>query len=361
MGMVQEKEKAKLMSDRPTILFLYTELAGYFLACARELGRLADVHVIHWPVNDEAPFEFSDQDGVKMYPKADHVGSALSELIRGIDPDVIVCSGWVDKEYKAICKVYKKSIPVVVCVDNQWRGSVKQRVASTLSSVLIKPYFNHAWVPGSRQNEFVSKLGFGADKILTGFYCADMDRFTKAHTANAEAKKASFPHRFLYVGRYAEEKGVEALWQAFTNAVDGTDSDWELWCLGVGDIAPMEHPKIRHFGFVQPEELGSYIAQTGVFVLPSKFEPWGVVLQEYAAAGFPLLATSEVGATTEFLKDGVNGLVMHDHRVETIEAALNDIMQMTDEQLIEMGNRSVKAAASITPEKWSQTILKLVS
>ena len=42
------------------ILFLYSELAGYFIACAKELGRaewVEAVRIIHWPVNPEAPFE----------------------------------------------------------------------------------------------------------------------------------------------------------------------------------------------------------------------------------------------------------------------------------------------------------------
>ena len=43
--------------------------------------------------------------------------------------------------------------------------------------------------------------------------------------------------------------------------------------------------------------------------MPSKKEPWGVVLQEMAIAGLPLLTSQHVGAATMFLEEHENGLV----------------------------------------------------
>ena len=46
------------MNNRPLILFLYTEIANYFLACVKELHKSADVAIVRWAVNEEAPFSF---------------------------------------------------------------------------------------------------------------------------------------------------------------------------------------------------------------------------------------------------------------------------------------------------------------
>ena len=55
------------------IVFLYTELAGYFLACINELTKRDDVevHIFRWPVNKEAPFNFNFNNKVKIYNRND--------------------------------------------------------------------------------------------------------------------------------------------------------------------------------------------------------------------------------------------------------------------------------------------------
>lgn len=346
---------------KPVILFLYTELAGYFLACVNELSNQAEVHIIHWPVNTDAPFQFDFSPKVMWHERDKLTDKQLANLASEISPDIIVCSGWVDKGYKAVAKSFRNKIPVVVCVDNQWRGSAKQRIAGTLSKVTVKPYFSHAWVPGSRQLQFVTKLGFNSNVVLTGFYCADVYRFEKMYNANNQRKTENFPKRFLYVGRYANEKGVRELWQAFQEIVDETKTGWELWCLGTGDVEGPKHPQIKHFGFVQPNELDYYVAQTGVFVLPSSFEPWGVVLQEYAAAGFPLIATKEVGATTTFLDDTINGVLLADSSVSEIRSGMKQIIDETDEELVKMGKASHEISKRISPEGWVRQLLSVQS
>ena len=45
----------------------------------------------------------------------------------------------------------------------------------------------------------------------------------------------------------------------------------------------------------------------GVFVLPSIYEPWALVLQEFAAAGLPILCSSICGASPHFVINNYNG------------------------------------------------------
>lgn len=352
-----------VVSKKPVILFLYSELAEYFLVCARRfLAEFnGEIHIVHWSVNKEAPFQF-DLSAFTTYSREDYDTRAMMQLVEDIKPDALVCSGWMDKGYKSVCKVYRGKIPVIVTVDNQWRGNLKQRAASVLSPAVVKPYYSHAWVPGPRQRAFVSKLGFSDDTIKEGFYSADVDYFS-ALKKNYEAEKAkNFPKRFLYVGRYLPHKHVEQLWEAFARLAN-KGCDWELWCVGTGDLyeARMEHPAIRHFGFIQPADLETVIAGTGVFVLPSGYEPWGVVLQEYALAGYPLICTNEVGASETFLKDGFNGFMIDEGTVDLLYGAMKKITEMPIDQLLEMGNRSAKRATVITPTTWSHTLMEFVT
>jgi glycosyltransferase involved in cell wall biosynthesis len=342
-----------------TFLFLYTEIAEYVLACCNELTKHGDVHIVRWPVNKEAPFQFQTNEKIKLYPKSDYNQEQLTQLVKSINPDVIVCSGWIDNDYLKITKAYFKKIPTVMTCDTHWNGSFKQRLATVISRFTLLNIFSHAWVPGQIQKQYVLNLGFKESNIQTGFYSCDLDYFESVYQSQKAQKQEFFPKRFLYVGRYYEFKGIKELWQAFIELQNEQPYDWELWCLGVGDIQPINHPKIKHFGFVQPKDLANYTSQTGVFILPSRFEPWGVVVHEFAASGFPLLLSNKVGAKEQFLQEGKNGFVFKSESVNDIKQALKKIMNTKESDLIAMSDYSNTLSKSISPKLWVESLLRM--
>ncbi|MGZ4055324.1 MAG: glycosyltransferase family 4 protein [Bacteroidia bacterium] len=349
--------------EKKKIVFLYTELASYFLACIEKLLQEPniEVHIIRWPVNKEAPFTFSFSENIFIYDRKNFVSdSDIKKLLEQIGPDVIYSSGWVDKGYMLACKQYKKSgIPVIVGFDNQWTGSLKQQLARLISPFKILNHFSHCWVPGILQEEYALRLGFKKSNILNGFYCCDYDFFSKQYEANLDEKRKKFPKRFIFVGRYYDFKGITDLWQAFIQLQEEYPNDWELWCFGTGDLEPVKHAKIKHFGFVQPSELSSYISQTGVFVLPSHFEPWGVVMHEFATAGFPLICTDKVGARTVFLENNFNGYIYKSGSISGLKKVLKQMIGLNDTELLQMGERSREKAKQITPEHWVKQLISV--
>lgn len=342
-----------------TVLFLYTELADYFLKCCDELSKTANVHIVRWPVNKEAPFRFSYSEKIKVYNKNDYSFEQLQALVSGLAPDMIVCSGWVDKEYLKLTQPYFKKIPTVLTLDTHWTGTAKQYLATLLSRFFLLPVFSNAWVPGGIQKTYAQKLGFKTGNIAMGFYCCDLQKFNAIHTQNAAKKALSFPKRLLYVGRYYDFKGIGDLWEAFIQLQNEAPNEWELWCLGTGTKAPAEHPKIKHFGFVQPADLEPILEQSGAFVLPSRFEPWGVVVQEYAAAGFPLLLSQAVGAKEAFLEEGKNGFSFPAGDVQALKNQLKKMINLSAKDLILMSEKSHALAQKISPSKWAETLFNI--
>jgi glycosyltransferase involved in cell wall biosynthesis len=228
-----------------------------------------------------------------------------------------------------------------------------------VSPFKILNHFSHCWVPGSLQYEYALRLGFKKDQIATGAYSCDIDLFHDQYIANVAGKKKQFPKRFIYVGRYVEHKGIKDLWNAFIDLQNEDPNDWELWCIGTGDIEPIKHQKIKHFGFVQPADLFKYIKETGVFVLPSHFEPWGVVVHEFAAAGFPIICSIEVGARVVFVEQNINGYIYKAGNIGDLKKQLKKIIELNDKDLLQMGEKSVEKAQQITPKIWSETLMKL--
>ena len=73
------------------ILFLYFELAGYFLACINRLLELheVEVHIVRYPVNSVAPFDFKADERVRFYEYKDFNRDSLIALAKKINPDII--------------------------------------------------------------------------------------------------------------------------------------------------------------------------------------------------------------------------------------------------------------------------------
>ena len=340
------------------IVFLYSELAGYFLACAEALGNhpsIDSVDIVHWPLHPEAPFQFASTAQYTLHPKKDYDRDELKKLLAQIKPTAIVCSGWMDSDYNAMAKAYCKLIPVVLTLDNWWTGSTRQWLAVLTSPLFIQRRFNRAWVPGDPQKPFAQKLGFRGNFLATGSYCADPRPFEKVY---ASRQITSPSKKILYIGRYLEIKGIKELWSAFARLSDEFP-EWELHCIGTGDLwdERLLHPKIVHHGFQQPDDLTPFLETAACFVMPSKKEPWGVVLHEMAIAGLPLLVSDQVGACSLFLQNELNGSTIHHSQLESI---LINFMKLPISKTRSMSQHSHRLGLSHTPTKWAESCLQLI-
>ncbi|WP_306640443.1 glycosyltransferase family 4 protein [Sanyastnella coralliicola] len=343
------------------VLFLYTELAEYVLACIQELEKESlEVHVVRWPINKEAPFEFRSLERTHFYDRSDFTDESLIEFTKKLQPDVVFSSGWVDKGYLKALRAVKKQSKTVVLLDNQWLGTPRQRAAMILARSWIKKTFDAAWVPGEPQRQFALRLGFKAEDIQNGFYCADTGFFSKFYHDHPE-RQEKLPKRFIFVGRYLDFKGIFELWNAFIE-LKKEYADWELICAGTGDLwdQRIEADGIEHLGFVQPSDFPPVLEKAGVFVLPSHKEPWGVVIHEMAAAGFPLICSKAVGAASWFVKEGENGFTFNGADQQDLFEAMKKIASMDDETLTAMGKRSHEISSSLTPTIWKERLLTFI-
>lgn len=348
------------------ILFLYSEIAGYFLSGVRAIQKIrpVDIHIVRWPVNPEAPFIFGELDGVTFYERNEMNDQALVQLYQKLDPDLVYVTGWIDKSYLKIARMHRKRKRKVICAfDSQWEGNLRQKALVGLAASYLKKRFTHFWGAGLYQYEFARRLGISRNNILTGVYTCDQERFENIGTQFFEEKRKNYPHRLLYVGRLVEVKGVAELISAFAWCREKTKSDWNLQIVGTGPLKgslPVEN-WIEYCDFVQPHDLPNLARHAGAFVLPSHFEPWGVVLHEFAAAGLPLLASRACGAHTAFVREGHNGFLHEPGDQISLRKGLMNLFAQTDEQLLEMGENSVALSRQITPATWAAQLLALAS
>jgi glycosyltransferase involved in cell wall biosynthesis len=346
------------------ITILYTELADYMVACIRSLKEHEVlIQLIHWPINPEAPFNLELRFLDQSYSRDKLDDRMLENEIDSFGPDLILCSGWLDKGYVAVCRKWHGRIPTVVAFDNRWTGGFKQRIATLISPLYIQRSFSHAYVPGNAQKKYALKLGFKDEDVKLGFYTADVEKFNEYYTSRQLTQgEGSSTKRMLYLGRYVKHKGIFEMWDAFAR-FRREYPNWELWCVGAGDQYEnrIEGEGIRHFGFVQPSQLLPILKETTVYILPSHIEPWGVSVQEMAIAGYPLLLSDKIGAGESFLVDEENGFRFEAGNAQSIQVSLERVAQLSDSELIAMAEKSHHLGLGNTPQLWARTLLDFLN
>lgn len=353
----------KVEKSKMKILVLYMELADYTVACLRALKKTYpnfEIHVVAYPVNPEAPFKFDFSDIGKLYSRDKFDHEKIQLFSDKLVPDLIICSGWTDRSYLKVIRTWRKKAKTVLCMDNKWLGTLKQRISCYGAQFYLPRIFDYTWVPYHQHAIFAEKMGFKPPNIKLGFYSANTEKFNQLYKTKSNTP---FPKILLCVARYIPQKNLTLLWEAFIEICNEHNHPWELWNLGTGQDFDKknEHPKIKHHGFVQPNDMNSIIQKTGVFVLPSLFEPWGVVVHEFASAGYPMLVSSHVGAQAAFVEEGENGFVFNPKSKDALKESLYKIINLSDQELINMGKHSITLSETITQEKWVEQCARFVS
>ena len=116
---------------------------------------------------------------------------------------------------------------------------------------------------------------------------------------------------FVYVGRLSEEKGIRTLidaWKALPAPIPA------LKVIGSGPLdefvksTAARMPQITMLGGRSPAEVLEVVGRAEALIFPSEwYETFGRVLMEAFAVGTPVIA-SDIGAVTEIVEEGVNGL-----------------------------------------------------
>jgi glycosyltransferase involved in cell wall biosynthesis len=347
---------------RPRIAILWQGLSGYAHAsfsALRDLG--VDVLVFHQALDTDAPFDGgSITAGLRTFawagaPDAHRLESELTAFV----PDALLVSSWHIPAYRRAARRRRGETLRVLCMDNQWWATPKQRLGVGSSRLLIRPVYDAAFLPSERSADFARRLGFTEERIIRGIYSCDHPRFD----AIAEARGADVPERsFTFVGRLVREKGIDVLADGYRLYRQMVAEPWPLLVSGVGPQGGLlaGTPGVEMAGFVQPDSVPGLFARSGCLVLPSRFEPWAVVIHEATAAGLPVVCTSVCGAASRLVLDGYNGVVVAPGNATELARALMRIAGSTDAERLAMTTASRSLARQFTPARWASHLLRRV-
>lgn len=172
---------------------------------------------------------------------------------------------------------------------------------------------------------------------------------------------------FLFCGQMIARKGVDLLLQEFAKLPRGrlllVGREAELPQL-LATLPSEVRSRIEYAGFQAPEALPGFFARADVFVLPSRYDGWGVVVNQAIGAGLPVICSDLVGAGHDLVEEGVNGVKFQAGDAASLGAALRRFVE-SPELIAPYGEASRARAAAITPEagaaRWVEAIESILT
>ena len=281
--------------------------------------------------------------------------SVLREL-RRFEPDAVAVGGWNQPafwEALAYCRV--RRIPVLVWVESTARDTRSEARPLRLARRAMIAAAAGFFVPGRASAEYLQSFGVADKRIAIAPNAIDTAIFGEGANTAREGR-APESCTFLYVGRLDPEKGLDVLLRAFEH-VPG-----RLVVVGSGSeerrLRAVASERVRFLGPLDRDELVAWYAAADAFVLPSRSEPWGIVLNEAAAAGLPLVATEEVGAAHDLIEEGVNGFRVPAGDEGALAAALKRVADDAGFRTT-AGARSLELSHRFSPEAWADGVVGL--
>jgi glycosyltransferase involved in cell wall biosynthesis len=205
--------------------------------------------------------------------------------------------------------------------ETSWGGEGRRRIR-----VLYDKYFSEGVIKAAEKIICVSKgemsyaidAGFDQNKIVIVPDSVDISRFDNVQKGSFKNKYKIEGDFVLFVGRLAKNKGLEYLIGAVPEVLHkfpetkfvliGEDEGMLHKLLGLAKNLRIED-KIFFLGALDDEVLSQAYIDCSVFVLPSEFEAFGIVLIEAMAAEKPCVST-RVGGIPYVVKDRETGILV---------------------------------------------------
>lgn len=342
------------------IVYLYSEIMPYQTIVFSELSKMGYcVHAFYLDEKIQTKYVLPDLENVFYYKSSEYSKKELLDTVQQLNPALIVVCGWSEKKYLYVARYMKKntSLPIVCPIDTQFEKTFRQYIGIFISPFYIKTAFTHIWVPGCRQYEFAKRLGYRNEEIIFNSLTGDVDLFK---SANLNDKRLNYPKKILFVGRYNKVKGLDLLVKVWEQITD--KGEWELILAGNGPMKQEleNRSDLKVLDFQSQENLVKLSEECGLFILPSLYEPWALVLQEFAVAGLPILCSDACGASSHFVINGYNGFTFKRNSLVDLKNKLEFFIHSSDEELYNMAIRSRNISLSVNPEISANSLISVL-
>jgi glycosyltransferase involved in cell wall biosynthesis len=328
------------------VLMIYIEPAPYILDLIRGLREehpQLKLHVLFITQIASQPWgDMPEIDGQELLPAGRR--QALSRIRSAIGAgglDWLHLAGWGHPLLKAALRYGKMAGLRISMESDSQNPFVESGWKRSLKALLYPRLFADVdlfFPGGSRQKRYLCGFGVRESKLRIAQMTVDVDRIIGMAEEIRERRAvilstlglAKAETLFVFVGRLEPYKGIELLLKAFANInVPNTG----LLIVGDGSCRPIvekaaanDH-RVRYVGRRGFEGVVEALAVADVSVVPSSFEPWGLVVNEAMAAGLPVIASDRVGAVDDLVVENESGIVFPSGDILALMAAMRRLAE----------------------------------
>lgn len=166
----------------------------------------------------------------------------------------------------------------------------------------------------------------------------------------------SQPKMVLAVGRFIHVKGFDVLLKACALLPEDT-----AVCIVGGEptdeyirlVHEFGLTSVRFAGFMQPADLRTYFTAADLFVLPTRGDVWGLVINEALHYAVPVITTDRCVAGLEMVEDRGCGHIVRSGSVEELRSAIDLVLADSDLRSA-MQKKALEVAKDYTIERMAQ-------
>ncbi|WP_418992003.1 glycosyltransferase [Alistipes sp.] len=314
------------MKKHYDLVYLTNTPSFYKINLCKEIARHRTLLLVLYGYGSEAVNKILDNDCGFDYIFL-HNGNAnqrssvltsvrLLKLMRNVVCKKILFSGWMAPEYNFYAFLSPKRKNCILCESsileshfNGIKGLIKKRIINRMSCAMPS---------GELQKKLFTQINYTGEIRMTG----GVGIFHKAKRP-VVTKSASDNKKYLYVGRLIACKNLEFLIDVFNK------NGKFLTIVGKGELENALKRRAKdniHFiGFIENDALGEIYRSHDIFILPSRTEPWGLVVEEAIYWGLPVIVSDRVGSYKDMVEYPKTGIVFKLNSVSSMNSAMMEI------------------------------------
>jgi glycosyltransferase involved in cell wall biosynthesis len=234
-----------------------------------------------------------------------------------------------------------------------------KRLVKRLFFLMIRNLGDGFLAIGTLNAEYYQSHGIAPERIFSVPYTVDNPFFRdKARAASPEREHLRRelglePGRpiILYASKLSPVKHGTDLLEAYLQMSPDPAQEPDPYLLFIGDGDQRETMEarartvnwrsIKFLGFKNQTELPRYYDLCDVLVLPSVFEPWGLVINEVMNAGRAVVVSDQVGCAPDLVRSGENGYIFKTGDIDGLRQALMNIVS-DPQKCRAMGQKSLE-------------------
>lgn len=221
---------------------------------------------------------------------------------------------------------------------------------------------------GKNNLDFYLKYGVPRSKLIYSPYSVDNDFFSQKNKRIISKFKKKYNCKskiiYLFSGKFIQRKNPLAILRV-VNKINLLRKKNNNFFIFIGDGYEkekcLEYSKknninnVVFLGFVNQKQIVNYYHLADFIIVPSKFETWGLVVNEAMAASTGCIVTSSVGCARDLVKEGYNGFI---YRSEDFEELVKIILSIKKKNVKFMKKASFKIIKSFSIKFTTSGFLK---